>query len=322
MMQSLNLLRDGAVHGFIAPKSFLYASNWRTPRGRLLDGLEILVDCGKVWDEVLLEQIIYLHRKGAETLTYQNLTREDLRFKLVGRIDKRECRRFGFFVNGLDESELQIARQMIEAGDFLENHITNTRGAGLQRHLVKLGLAVLGGANVQRYYLRGIKGNYNLEFIPDNAAIKAGNLLAQNIITRLKKPAPHIRIAAHLVQESEKDLLILDTVNQIEVTSDELSSYFALALFNSKLINWYVYRFIYAKAVMTMHFDNPVTNRIPLPDYAKQPDLIANVISDVKRIYANRHANEALSQRRIDKAIFQLYGLSPEQIAIVEGNMP
>ena len=322
MMQSLNLLRDGAGHGFIAPKSFLYASNWRTARGRLLDGLEILVDCGRVWDEVLLEQIIYLHKKGAKTPTYRNLTREDLRFKKAGTIDKQTSRRFGIYVNGADNAELGIAHQMIEAGDFLENHITNTRGAGLQRNLVKLGLAVLGGANVQRYHLRGIKGNYNLEIIPDNAAIKAGNLLAQNIITRLKKPAPHIRIVAHRVQEDEKDLLILDTVNQIEVTSDELSSYFALALFNSKLINWYVYRFIYAKAVMTMHFDNPVTDRIPLPDYAKQPDLIANVISDVKRIYANRHANEAAAQRRIDQAIFQLYGLSPEQIAIVEENMP
>ena len=324
MMQSLNLLRDGAVHGFIAPKSFLYASNWRTARGRLLDGLEILADCGKVWGEVLLEQAIYLHRKGAETPTYRNLTREDLRFELVGRIDKRECRQFGFFVNGLDDSELQIAHRLLEAQDSLGNHITNTRGAGLQSGLsgMKRGDAVIAGTNVQKYHLRGNRGYCDSDVIPDNALIKAGNLLAQNIITRLKKPVPHIRIIAHLVQEDEKDLLILDTVNQIEVTSDELSPYFALALLNSKLINWYVYRFIYAKAVMTMHFDNPVTNRIPLPDYAKHPDLTAKVISEVKRIYANRHANEAASQRRIDKAIFQLYGLSPEQIAIVEGNMP
>ena len=322
MMQSLNLLRGGAGHGFIVPKSFLYASNWRTARGRLLDGLEILVDCGRVWDEVLLEQIIYLHRKGAETPTYRNLTREDLRFKKAGTIDKQASRRFGIYVNGVDNAELGIARQMIEAGDFLENHITNTRGAGLQRHLVKLGLAVLGGTNVQKYHLRGSKGYCDSDVVPDNAVIKAGNLLAQNIITRLKNPVAHIRIVAHRVQEDEKDLLILDTVNQIEITSDELSSYFVLALFNSKLINWYVYRFIYAKAVMTMHFDNPVTDRIPLPDYAKRPDLTAKVISDVKRIYANRHANEAAAQRRIDKAIFQLYGLSPKQIAIVEGNMP
>ena len=163
MMQSLNLLRDGAGHGFIAPKSFLYASNWRTARGRLLDGLEILVDCGKVWDEVLLEQIIYLHRKGAETPTYRNLTREDLRFNLVGRIDKRECRQFEIYVNDVDNAELGIAHQMIEAGNFLENHITVASGGDMQRKIsgIKTNKAVLGGANVQRHYLRGIKGYYN-----------------------------------------------------------------------------------------------------------------------------------------------------------------
>ena len=324
MMQSLNLLRDGTIHGFIVPKSFLYSLNWRIPRGRLLDGLEILVDCGKVWDDVKLEQVIYLHRKGAKIPKYRNLKREDLQFKTVGSIDKRECHRFGIYVNGSDESELQIAHQMLKAQDFLGNHITNTRGAGLQSELneSKRGDTVIAGTNVQKYHLQGSKGYCDTDVIPDNALIKAGNLLAQNIITRLKKPVPHIRIVAHLVQEDESDLLILDTVNQIEITSDELSPYFVLALLNSKLINWYVYRFIYAKAVMTMHFDSPVTNRIPLPDYANHPDLIAGIVAEVKQIYANRQANEAASQSRIDQMMFQLYGLTEEQIAIVENNMP
>ena len=323
MMQSLNLLRDGAVHGFIAPKSFLYASNWRTARGRLLDGLEILADCGKVWGEVLLEQAIYLHRKGAETPTYRNLTREDLRFKLVGRIDKRECRRFEIYVNDVDKAELGIAHQMIEAGNFLENQITVASGGDMQRKIsgIETNKAVLGGANVQRYYLRGIKGYYNLDDVPDRAVVQAGNILVQDILAFIERPMRHIKITAHIVQEAESNFLILNTINQIEIVSD-LSSYFVLALLNSKLINWYIYRFIYAKPIRTMHFNRPVIKRIPLPDYAKHPDLIANVISEVKRIYANRHANEAASQRRIDKAIFQLYGLSPEQIAVVEENMP
>jgi len=95
-----------------------------------------------------------------------------------------------------------------------------------------------------------------------------------------------------------------------------------LALLNSKLINWYVYRFIYAKAVMTMHFDSPATSRIPLPNYAAYSDLISSIVAEVKKIYMNRHANEKLSQSRIDKYIFQLYGLSPQHIALVEENMP
>lgn len=324
MIQSLNLLRDGAAHGFIVPKSFLYASNWRIPRARLLDGLEILVDCGKVWDEVLLEQVIYLHRRGATSPDYRNFKRENSQFKLVGGIDKQECRQFGFFVNGLVSSELQIAHQLLEYQDFLGDYITNTRGAGLQSELneSKRGYSVIAGTNVQKYHLRDSKGYCDLEFIPGNAVIKAGNLLVQNIVTRLKKPVPHIRIIAHLVQEGESDWLILDTVNQIEVTSDKLSPYFVLALLNSKLINWYVYRFIYAKAVMTMHFDNPATNRIPLPNIAEEPDLYAEAIAEVKRIYANRHANEAAAQSRIDQIIFRLYGLSPKQIELVEKDMP
>ena len=42
MAQSLRLLRDGGAHGFIVPKSFLYASNWRKLREKLLDGLRTL----------------------------------------------------------------------------------------------------------------------------------------------------------------------------------------------------------------------------------------------------------------------------------------
>jgi len=136
----------GGIHGFIVPKSFLYASTWRIPRGRLLDGLEILVDCGRAWDEVLLEQVIYLHRSGAKTPAYRNLKREDLQFKLVGSIDKSECRRFELYVNGLNQAELQIAHQMLKGQDLLGNHITNTRGAGLQRELneIEMGSRVIG----------------------------------------------------------------------------------------------------------------------------------------------------------------------------------
>ena len=45
-------------------------------------------------------------------------------------------------------------------------------------------------------------------------------------------------------------------------------------LFNSKLINWYAYRFILAKAIRTMQFDNPITNRIPVPKTFNQQPFI------------------------------------------------
>src|SRR5437870_269431 len=49
-------------------------------------------------------------------------------------------------------------------------------------------------------------------------------------------------------------LVILDTVNPLTNRSP-LSSYFLLGLLSSPLLNWYVYRFIFAKAIRTLYFD-------------------------------------------------------------------
>ena len=324
MMRSLALLRKGGVHGLIVPKSFLFASDWETARGRLLDGLRTLVDCRKVWDDVKLEQVIYIHEHGSVTTKYRNLKRNDQLFVRVDPVEKQECRRFAFLLNDLEARELRIAHVMLEPDDKLGAHIKNTRGIGLQGELSGLpnGQAVIGGNNIQRFHLRSNRGFTSSEAYTQNALAIPGSILVQNIVAHIANPVPHIKIIAHLLQASERNMLILDTVNQLEIKSESLPSHFVLALLNSKLMNWYVYRFIFAKAIRTMHFDNPVTSRIPLPNFADQPDLVANIIADVRKIYANRHANEKSSQERIDRYIYQLYGLSPEQIELVESNMP
>jgi len=56
---------------------------------------------------------------------------------------------------------------------------------------------------------------------------------------------------------------IADNLNQLTVI-DSYSQYFVWSILNSKLMNWFAYRFIYGKAIRTMRFDNPVTNRIPI----------------------------------------------------------
>ena len=131
----------------------------------------------------------------------------------------------------------------------------------------------------------------------------------------------HIKITAHLVHEADSNFLILNTINRIVIT-DGLSSHFVLALLNCRLVNWYVYRFIFAKPIRTMHFNRHIISRIPLPNLTDRRELVEGIIAEVKSIYANRHANEKSSQERIDQYIYELYGLSPDQIALVEANMP
>ncbi len=60
-------------------------------------------------------------------------------------------------------------------------------------------------------------------------------------------------------------MILVDTINQITL-NQEWQQGFIWILLNSKLINWYAYRFILGKAIRTMQFDNPITSRIPIPN--------------------------------------------------------
>lgn len=324
MAQSLRLLRDGGAHGFIVPKSFLYASNWRKLREKLLDGLETLADCGRAWQEVLLEQVIYVHRKDAPSASYRNLVREGEEFRLVGDIDKDVARHFGCLANDVNENEVRIARQMLSTGQSLHDHVQISSGGDMQNQLTPIsgGKPVIGGAEVQRYYLRGTKGRLHTDDFPRKSIVKEGSIVVQDILAFIENPMKHIKITAHLIQSGETDRLILNTLNKIEVSSGNLEPELALALLNSKLINWYVYRFLFCKPIRTMHFNRPIISRIPLPDLEVTRDTCKAIVAEIAKIYENRHANEETSQAKIDDHIFQLYGLTDEQIALVEANMP
>ena len=324
MAQSLRLLRDCGGHGLIVPKSFLYASNWRKLREKFLDGLDTLADCGRAWQEVLLEQVIYTHHKDAPSPTYRNLVREGEEFRLVGDIDKEVARHFGCLANDVTEDEVRIARQLLSTGHALRDRVRISSGGDMQNQLVPYsgGKPVIGGAEVQRYYLRGAKGRLHTDEFPPKSVVEEGNIVVQDILAFIENPMKHIKITAHQIQSGETDRLILNTLNKIEVTSGDLESELALALLNSKLINWYVYRFLFCKPIRTMHFNRPIISRIPLPDMEAKRDLCQAIVAEITRIYENRQTNEAASQAKIDQYIFELYGLSAEQIALVEANMP
>lgn len=325
MAQSLRLLAKGrGSHGLIVPKSFLYASNWRKLRENMLDGLTVMADCGRGWTEVLLEQVIYIHHNRAPLAEYRNFIREDENFELVGEVPKSSCLQFGLFMNDVSADDIVIGRKMFASGLSFGDYTSVTSGADLQRAVVVRGqgFRILGGANVQRYRLSEHRGVLEADELPIKARIGVGNILVQDILAFIENSMPHIKITAHKILEDEGEYGILNTINRIEITSSAINSNVVLALLNSKLINWYVYRFIFAKPIRTMHFNRPIITRIPLPELESQPELVAAIELEVDKIYENRHANEKSSQERIDRAIYALYGLSPDQIALVEANMP
>lgn len=124
---------------------------------------------------------------------------------------------------------------------------------------------------------------------------------------------------------------LLDTINQL--VFDKLDSRFSWAILNSRLMNFYVARFVFSKAQMTMHFDAPATDKIPLPKLtAKNKKIISDIVNLVDKILAITSSSQGESAKshndeistlesKIDDLIYKLYDLDSRDIEIIRGNL-
>ena len=77
-MSKDKLLKSKGKLGFIIPKAFTYASNYDSIRSDVLQDIELVIDCGKVWKNVKLEQIIFILTKDLsidKLIEYRTLTK-------------------------------------------------------------------------------------------------------------------------------------------------------------------------------------------------------------------------------------------------------
>ena len=174
--------------------------------------------------------------------------------------------------------------------------------------------------------------------VNDKGLIKNNSILVQNIVAHIMNPTPHIKIIAMLSNtiENKDKYILVNTINQLDNISD-LNSKFILAILNSKLISWFTYIFVFGKAIRTMHFDNPTTSRIPMPsvDLTKKSDkevhdklvnLVDSIIAINKKLVGENNPNtkEILERQvraldgEIDRLVYGLYGLSDNEIRIIE----
>jgi hypothetical protein len=171
----------------------------------------------------------------------------------------------------------------------------NSRGAPVQRHVRKRGeLPVYGGRDIGRFNLGPPRGFLSPgQDLDPRGWVEAGTILAQNIVAHVARPAPHLKITAALAPAGAK-AFVLDTVNKIE-WQGPYSAEAAVAILSSGPLAWYVYRFIVGRAIRTIHFDAPVTSRIPFP---------ARLSREQDRLLARLGA-----QDEIDEVVCALFGL-------------
>ncbi len=340
--RGLSLTKEGGFFSFIVPKSLAYSQQWATGRELILDRLGSACDASKAFKEVLLEQmVIVVSQKFVHKPFYESMLLEENAKKKPILLSKTTSKNTDTILLSVTNEELKIFNKMTESKRFMKDVSKTARGLPYQKYLTKdsKGMPIYRGDHIARYTLFQNKETLPIAILSDTdkkvAFLRQPKILSQQIIAHVTKPNDHIILMSTLDKEG---VLTLDTIQNTVVTDNNFTLAFITGLLNSQLWSWYAYRFIFSKAIRTMHFDAYYMSKFPLPmlDFFDPADkkvhdkivaLVNNMLESNKKLalipdnYNNEKEDLKLNiektDKEIDKLVYKLYKLNDDEIAIV-----
>lgn len=330
------LTNSKGVVTYIVPKSLSFSEGWKktreliTHKNRLLN----ICDVSKAFENVLLEQIIICFSKVTSSTDYLFSAGEGWykEIKIRGRGSQALIDQLDILPIYIDEIKQNILNKLNQ-GSILLSKISKTfRGLPLQSKVSKSGQPILRGKNIGKYKICGNIDKINLSNeILSSAKVQEilkPKIISQNIVSHVMNPYDRIIVMATF---DEKGLLTLDTVMNTFLTTDKFAYQYVLAILNSQLASWFYYWFVYNRAIRTMHFDSYYIGKISIKNIeleAQQPfiTLVDQILNAKKQPPSSpfdkgefKDADTSALEREIDYMVYNLYGLTEEEIKIIEG---
>ena len=145
------------------------------------------------------------------------------------------------------------------------------------------------------------------------------------------------------VYESERKILVRKTGNILIATIDEeqyytdqsiynvylnipftYNDYVTTAILNSKLMNYYFNKKLVTNADVFPYIKGVHLKAFPLPLLTNMPEIVSRIENYVREVLAIKHTNTLTNtstlESEIDRLVYQLYGLTEDEIRIVEGH--
>ena len=310
------LMKPEGTLAFIVPKSLLYSKTWQTLAFTLSKKATVLVDVERAFEKVLLEQVVFVYSAGSNNNFYTARKFVNHKFTQITEISRTYPKTFEAWICDVSSDEIQLGLKLNCVGTHLNEISQSKRGLSVQKFLKATGeVKVIGGREISRYGIDGVKGFANRDTL-DSADKKIQSLLQPKIISQNIVTNKQIKATIDITG----DILGVDTVENTFLTDPNFSIHFVAALFNSTLVNWYAYRFIFCSALMTMHFDNYYVGKIPVPlaSLEEQRPIIELVEQILSMKQKDPKADSAEVEKQIDALIYALYGLTETEIAIVQ----
>ncbi|OQC18319.1 MAG: Type IIS restriction enzyme Eco57I [Firmicutes bacterium ADurb.Bin080] len=311
------LTKQNGQWTLIIPKSLIYSEKWILTRNYLRNNLFYAVDASKAFKNVRLEQVIIGHTSEPESFTTGSINKDGFHL-----FDGHRCLSFSDIIPvNIGASEIEIGEKIIKNSISIGENFKLKRGIVTLSSLRETGdVKVFQGKFIQGYhFMDPDKGISEEEIIPLYDQLMIPKLMFQQIVSHSLVPKPHIRLVGSVDLDGNK--LSIDTVSNIFIhkrvtgLKQEESLLLALAILNSRIMNWFVDRFIYGRAIRTMHFDNYQLNKMRFPSDVTNP-IVEKIIMLTKNMLSLDIQEKSFKNRSraieklINSHVAELFGLS------------
>lgn len=118
----------------------------------------------------------------------------------------------------------------------------------------------------------------------------------------------------------EKEIVLLDRIYYLKQKSSA-NTHYILGVINAKVTNYWFEHYYSTTKVSGGYFDLNGTQikSIPIPRATKiQQEQIANIVVEILQTKKNNNNDTSKLEKEIDYLVYQLYDLTPEEIAVIE----
>ncbi|HOY63543.1 MAG TPA: hypothetical protein PK745_10235, partial [bacterium] len=182
------IIVEKSLMGMIIPKSFTFSEGWRTVVEDVKDSLYQLIDASKAFDDVLLEQVVFVCRRPEKHKTYMTGIFKSGKLIESERLEKELYHELGILPTGLSFDELRLGFKIMKDNVKVKDISKTFRGLPWQSKLKQSGNGerVIAGKNIARYGLKGLPLP-TVDIKPNEAdekvsVLKEPKIVSQNIV--------------------------------------------------------------------------------------------------------------------------------------------
>jgi adenine-specific DNA-methyltransferase len=321
------ILKSGSQFGFIIPNTFLRVTSYDSTRRYLLDHSKInsIYDFGdRVFEDAVTTAIVITATKGKFDDFHTRLINESD----IGVLSKQDIIENEYVIAiNLDAYSLKLVKKLkknISLGSICKEMIfgvviTKNKEEVVSNMPIEGWKPFLEGKEIGPYYIHEVKQwiNYDPKLLHRARTKEVFEVSEKIIIQRITGGNRPLKAAY-----DNQGFYNKESINNIILKSDSpVQTKFVLALLNSTLINWFYSIQFTNESNLTVNLSKTYLSQIPLviPN-ENEENLIVSIANEILTIKKQKtRADTSALERKIDQLVYELYGLSEEEIGIVEG---